>query len=108
MITVLCPTYNEAEYIEKVLKFFINAKPTDKELIIIDGCSNDETKEIVNDWTNKKSNIRLLENEIREKGLNLYGLSVRKDNKEAIGFYNQNGYKVEFENSKSIYYIKEI
>ncbi|MCH9030256.1 MAG: GNAT family N-acetyltransferase, partial [Bacteroidetes bacterium] len=55
-----------------------------------------------------KQLINHLENEIRKKGLNLYGLSVRKDNKEAIGFYNQNGYKVEFENSKSIYYIKEI
>ena len=55
-----------------------------------------------------KQLINYLENEIRKKGLNLYGLSVRKDNKEAIGFYNQNGYKVEFENSKSIYYIKEI
>lgn len=63
MITVLCPTYNEAEYIEKVLKFFINAKPADKELLIIDGGSNDGTKEIVNDWTNKYNNIRLLENE---------------------------------------------
>jgi ribosomal protein S18 acetylase RimI-like enzyme len=55
-----------------------------------------------------KQLINYLENEIRKKGLNLYGLSVRKDNKDAIGFYNQNGYKVEFENSKSIYYIKEI
>ena len=63
MITVLCPTYNEAEYIEKVLKFFINVKPTDKELLIIDGGSSDGTKKIVSDWTNKYSNIRLLENE---------------------------------------------
>jgi glycosyltransferase involved in cell wall biosynthesis len=63
LITVLCPTYNEAAYIEKVLKFFINAKPADKELLIIDGGSNDGTKEIVNDWTNKYINIRLLENE---------------------------------------------
>jgi len=55
-----------------------------------------------------KQLINYLENEIRKKGLNLYGLSVRNDNKDAIGFYNHNGYKVEFENSKSIYYIKEI
>jgi len=55
-----------------------------------------------------KQLINHLENEIHKTGLNLYGLSVRKDNKEAIGFYNQNGYEVEFENSKSIYYIKEI
>ena len=55
-----------------------------------------------------KQLINYMENEIRKKGLNFYGLSVRKDNKDAIGLYNQNGYKVEFENSKSIYYIKEI
>jgi ribosomal protein S18 acetylase RimI-like enzyme len=55
-----------------------------------------------------KQLINHLENEIRKSGLNLYGLSVRKDNKKAIGFYNKNGYEVEFENSKSIYYIKNI
>ncbi len=55
-----------------------------------------------------KKLINHLENEIRKTGLNIYGLSVRKDNKEAIGFYNQNGYEAEFENSKSIYYVKLI
>jgi len=63
LLSIICPTYNEVENIEKILKFFINAKPTDKELLIIDGGSNDGTKEIVNDWTNKFNNIRLLENE---------------------------------------------
>ena len=55
-----------------------------------------------------KKLINHLEKEIREKGLKLYGLSVRKENKEAIGFYNKNGYEVEFENSKSIYYLKKV
>lgn len=63
MITVLCPTYNEAEYIEKVLKFFINSSPSGKELLLIDGGSTDGTKRIINEWTNKYSKIRLLENE---------------------------------------------
>ena len=65
MITVICPTYNESEYIEKILKFFINAEPADKELLIIDGGSNDGTKDILNEWTKKYSNIHLLENENR-------------------------------------------
>ncbi|GMR25276.1 MAG: glycosyltransferase family 2 protein [Ignavibacteria bacterium] len=63
MITVLCPTYNEAEYIEKVLKFFINSSPSEKELLLIDGGSTDGTKNIINEWTNRYSNIHLLENE---------------------------------------------
>ncbi len=62
MITVICPTYNEANYIEKVLKFFINAMPEDKELLLIDGGSDDGTKEIVNEWSKKYSNIHLLNN----------------------------------------------
>lgn len=62
MITVLCPTYNEIEYIEKVLKFFINANPQKKELLIVDGGSNDGTKDIVNEWAKNYSNIHLLEN----------------------------------------------
>ena len=55
----------------------------------------------------KKENLfyrRLVEIE----DMDAYSLAVRKNNKGAIGFYNQNGYKVEFENSISIYYIKEI
>jgi len=62
LITVLCPTYNEIEYIEKVLKFFINANPQKKELLIVDGGSNDGTKDIVNEWAKNYSNIHLLEN----------------------------------------------
>ncbi len=83
MITVLCPTYNEAEYIEKVLKFFINAKPADKELLIIDGGSNDGTKEIVNDWTNKYSNIRLLENKNKYVPFAL-NIGIKKSNGDLI------------------------
>ena len=62
MITVLCPTYNEAEYIERVLKFFIKSSPSGKELLLIDGGSTDGTKKIINEWTNNYSNIHLLEN----------------------------------------------
>lgn len=62
MITVVCPVLNEQEHIENVLKFFVNSKPDDKELIIVDGGSTDKTLEIVNSWTNKYPNIKLLHN----------------------------------------------
>ncbi len=62
MITVLCPTYNEADYIESVLRFFVKSSPSEKQLFIIDGGSTDDTKRIVNDWTKKYSNIFLLNN----------------------------------------------
>lgn len=62
MITVVCPVYNEEKYIKNVLEFFISAKPDDKELIIVDGGSTDKTLEIISEWTQNHSNIKLLYN----------------------------------------------
>lgn len=62
MISVICPTLNEAKHIAKVLDFFIQAMPDDKELIIADGGSTDGTREIVKQWLNKYGNIHLIDN----------------------------------------------
>ena len=62
MISVVCPTYNEANHIQELLEFFVNAKPGNKELIIIDGGSADGTTEIIQEWTKKYNNIKLFKN----------------------------------------------
>jgi len=62
MITVICPTYNEENYIGNVLEFFVNAMPKEKELLVIDGGSNDNTRKIVKKWSELNENIHLLEN----------------------------------------------
>jgi succinoglycan biosynthesis protein ExoA len=62
IISVICPTYNEVKYIESILTFFINAEPVEKELLIIDGGSNDGTRETVIEWSKMYPNIYLLEN----------------------------------------------
>jgi len=66
---------------------------------------------INNDHKNKgigKELIRFLEARLLKDHITEYGLSVRKNNKNAIHFYNRRGYEIEFENSKSIYYKKLI
>jgi succinoglycan biosynthesis protein ExoA len=62
MITVICPVYNEADYIQSVLDFFIEALPTDKELILIDGNSSDDTCGIIEAFAASHGNISLLHN----------------------------------------------
>jgi glycosyltransferase involved in cell wall biosynthesis len=62
MITVICPVRNEEESIEDVISFFITSEPKDKELLIIDGESNDDTVRIVQKYATKHPNIRILKN----------------------------------------------
>jgi len=62
LLSVICPTFNEANHIAKVLDFFVNAKPVEKELIITDGGSSDATRQIISEWSQKHSNIRLIDN----------------------------------------------
>jgi len=65
LISVICPTYNEESYIESILSFFVNSKPDNKELLIIDGGSSDKTKEIVQRWILKYQNIKLINNQYK-------------------------------------------
>lgn len=62
MITVLCPVYNEQDYVAGILEFFVRAEPAEKELFIIDGCSTDNTTDIVSRWMKDHKNIHLLSN----------------------------------------------
>jgi ribosomal protein S18 acetylase RimI-like enzyme len=55
-----------------------------------------------------KKLISYLEQELIQDGIKDYGLSVRKGNVEAIGFYNKNEYIIEFQKSNSIYYYKKL
>jgi glycosyltransferase involved in cell wall biosynthesis len=63
ILSVICPVLNGEKYItSNILKFFTDSKFEDKELLIIDGGSNDHTIEIVKDWCQKYSNIKLIHN----------------------------------------------
>jgi len=62
MITVICPVYNEASYINALLDFFVTAAPANKELILVDGMSSDNTREIIEGYMQRHDNIQLLLN----------------------------------------------
>jgi len=72
-ISVICPLFNEEDYVGQLIKFFLNASPEDKELILIDGDSSDGTRRIVLEYQKSHSNIKLISNPHRyvPHGLNL-------------------------------------
>ncbi len=61
-LSVICPVYNEQAHIGRLLDFFSKALPEDKELLIIDGGSTDDTVRIVQAWQAKNREIKLLHN----------------------------------------------
>lgn len=62
MISIIMPAYNAAQYIEESIKSVLSQTYTDWELLIIDDCSTDRTKEIAESYTDAYSNIHYYKN----------------------------------------------
>ena len=77
-ITVVTVVFNGEKYIEDSIKSFISQSHNDKELIIVDGMSSDNTPQIVNKYSNYISHY------IREPDVNLYD-AMNKGIKKASG-----------------------
>src|ERR1700756_835254 len=60
-ISVVMPTYNDAEYLREAIDSILNQTFTDFEFIIVNDGSTDDTEEIINSYTDER--IRYLKNE---------------------------------------------
>lgn len=81
ILTVCIPVFNESEFIDGLLESLINAPPVDKEIILIDGRSTDDTLAKISNWQQKYPGIKLVRNDLRyvSHGFNMaYGSSQSK------------------------------
>lgn len=62
MVSLICPVYNEEKYIKNVLGFYTHSAYPEKEIIFIDGLSDDRTTEIIKDYCLRDNSILLLQN----------------------------------------------
>ena len=58
-ISIIIPCFNEKETINKVFEKVKNSQINNKEIIIVDDCSNDGSKEIIEQIKKNNSNINL-------------------------------------------------
>ena len=65
ILTVCIPVYNESEFIDCLVSSLINAPPDDKEIILIDGGSTDDTIFKIRSWQEKFPRLRLVINDLK-------------------------------------------
>jgi glycosyltransferase involved in cell wall biosynthesis len=84
-ISVIIPAYNTAKYIDKCLESVINQTYENLEIIIVEDCSTDNTKEVLKKYENK-DNIKIVYNEVNS------GLSYSRNNGLAVATGEYIGY----------------
>lgn len=74
-VSIIIPCYNEKEYIEKCLESILENDYPDRlsEVLIIDGMSDDGTREIINDFITQHKQVCLIDNpeRIKPRALNI-------------------------------------
>ncbi|MDD2308839.1 MAG: glycosyltransferase family 2 protein [Desulfuromonadaceae bacterium] len=63
-VSVCIPTYNYGNYIAETVESVLNQSFSDFELLIVDDCSNDQTKAIVESYARRDPRIRFITNEV--------------------------------------------
>lgn len=61
-ISVIIPNYNSEKYIERCLNSLVNQEYKLNEIIVVDDCSTDKSKEIIEEYEKKYDNIILHKN----------------------------------------------
>jgi dolichol-phosphate mannosyltransferase len=59
-LSIICPTYNEINYIEKVYLSLIADDGIEKEILFADGGSTDGTREKIKKFASKNANVHLI------------------------------------------------
>lgn len=67
MISVVLPTYNRAKWLPQAINSIIEQSYEDWELIVVDDCSPDNTREIVGKFMENDTRIKYIRNAINKK-----------------------------------------
>ncbi len=87
-VLIIIPTYNKGYIIEKTIKSILNQSYQDFELIIIDDCSSDNTREVIEKFEDKRIKyIKLEKNSGANKARNI---GIQNARYELIAFHDSN------------------
>ncbi len=84
IISIICPVFNEEKYIQQTIESFLQQEHSsfDVEILLCDGMSTDKTRNIIKEYAEKYSNVRLIDN-LKRKTPFAFNIGI----KEAKGEY---------------------
>lgn len=97
-VSVLLPSYNHEKFISETIESVLNQTFRDFEFIIIDDCSNDNSREIIKNYKNQDERIKLFFHQ-KNKG-------ISKTENELLSLAN--GKYVAFLNSDDVWDVKKL
>lgn len=92
LISVIVPCYNVEKYVIKCLDSLVNQDQKGIEIIVVDDCSTDNTRQLLNDYIDSNPKIRYIKN---EKNLGLAysrNVGLKESKGKYIGFIDSDDY----------------
>lgn len=107
-VSIIIPCLNEEKYIEKCLDSIINNDyPKDKlEILVVDGASNDRTKELVKNYSTKHSFVKIFDNPKKFTPVSL-NIGIKQAKGEVIARMDAHAFYEKDYLSKCVKYLYE-
>ena len=67
LVSVIIPVYNKEEFLAKALDSVINQTYKNIEIVCVNDCSTDKCPEILEEYAQKDSRIKIINNEVRQR-----------------------------------------
>lgn len=106
LVSIIMPSYNTAQYIEKTIKSVLDQTYTNWELIIVDDCSTDNTDEVVKNYLTDKR-IKYLKNEQNSGAAVSRNRALREAKGQWIAFLDSDDLWMPEKLEKQICFMKE-
>lgn len=106
LVSIIMPSYNTAQYIEKTIKSVLDQMYTNWELIIVDDCSTDNTDEVVKNYLTDKR-IKYLKNEQNSGAAVSRNRALREAKGQWISFLDSDDFWMPEKLEKQICFMKE-
>lgn len=84
LVTIICLCYNQEEYIQESLFSVVNQNYTAVELIVVDDCSSDNSKAVIEKWLLDFPKIQFIANEVNLGSTKSFNKALKKAKGEFI------------------------